>query len=903
MAEPLLERTPVLAGLREALAAARAGQGGAAFVQGAAGIGKTSVLDALEADAGDGVRHVRIRGEEMESGVPFGVLDQLLRALAGPREAGPSLERSVPFLHALSRVEQEAGTPLLVIADDLHWADADSLAVLAFLARRLGRLPVLLVGALRPWPPAATTAAAALEAAGAATVHPLHALSPASSHELLERCLGGPPPEATAARAWERCQGNPLLTVQVGAALQAGRDPLAQPGGGLLVARFTGLGTAARALVGTAALMGVSFRPEVAIEVAGLDATDGDHALTALHGAGLVTEEEGGRLRFSHPLVAAALREDLVPAVRRRQHARAFRALARRGLVAEAAEHAVRADLTGDVQAAELLERLGRTALAEGALEGAVRHLEAAARLRGEDAPPRTRLVLAEALCAVGQAARATEACDRVLAAPGTGVADRVEALTLRGRASYLLGRPAASAADLDEAVAVAERHEPAAAVVPLLQQTVSLWMAAGPRAALGPAERARRLAATAPPALRERVEARWGGLAAETGDLRGVAATAGAARWLEGVPLPPEELVTPLASIYPFAHCAQYVERFDDCAAALELAHERIEAAGAATASAMVSLFLGNHLLRRGRLADALAAADRAGRWSEFTPLTVPVAGCLRALALVWMGRTAEGRSAAAQARDAAPEAWLIRLWAAFADGLAGLWAGDPAAAEHFTEVERVLDVAGIREPNHTQWLGHGVAAHLLAGDRAAARRLVADFEPVAAAHPSRWPRCVLALCRARIAEHEGEDDAALAGYAEALDALGDVDLPLQRAEVLLAHGRLLRRRGEAVVARPPLAEAARIAGAHGARPLEEVARLELRLAGGRRRREHDRDRLTLSEQRVARMAAGGLSNAEIAAALQLSTNTVATHLRRVYAKLGVPGRRRLDLDALGPD
>jgi DNA-binding CsgD family transcriptional regulator len=102
----------------------------------------------------------------------------------------------------------------------------------------------------------------------------------------------------------------------------------------------------------------------------------------------------------------------------------------------------------------------------------------------------------------------------------------------------------------------------------------------------------------------------------------------------------------------------------------------------------------------------------------------------------------------------------------------------------------------------------------------------------------------------------------------------------------------------------RPPLREAARLADACGARGLAEAAAGELRLAGGRRRSAPaDRDQLTAAERRVAREAAAGHTNAEIARRLHLSENTVETHLKRVFAKLQIRSRRQLAGRDLGED
>jgi DNA-binding CsgD family transcriptional regulator len=143
---------------------------------------------------------------------------------------------------------------------------------------------------------------------------------------------------------------------------------------------------------------------------------------------------------------------------------------------------------------------------------------------------------------------------------------------------------------------------------------------------------------------------------------------------------------------------------------------------------------------------------------------------------------------------------------------------------------------------------------------------------------------------------------------YEQALGLLDAADLSradglsLERVQVLLGYGRFLRRTGHPVAARPPLALAARIAADHGAGSLAAQASEELRVAGGRRRRRCEPDRLTPQEQRVAELAATRLSNKEIADRLFLSVKTIETHLGHVYAKLGVRSRRELAEHWPGP-
>ena len=112
-----------------------------------------------------------------------------------------------------------------------------------------------------------------------------------------------------------------------------------------------------------------------------------------------------------------------------------------------------------------------------------------------------------------------------------------------------------------------------------------------------------------------------------------------------------------------------------------------------------------------------------------------------------------------------------------------------------------------------------------------------------------------------------------------------------LERAHSLAELGAALRRAGQRAAAREPLAEALDLAARCGARPLAARAREELKATGARPRRAWRTgvEALTPSELRVARLAAEGRSNREIAHELYVTLKTVEGHLARAYTKLGI--------------
>ncbi len=911
----LWEREDALVSIAETVDAAREGAGGSLFAVGEAGLGKTALLERAR-DLADGFAVGFGRGEEMEQTVPFGLLFQVLDSLGvdaadvlGVSDGG-AVEPSVPYVRVLRWVRNRIAGPVLIVVDDLHWADSDSLGLLAFLVRRLKDLPLAVIGTMRPWPVAAREVVRSLNADGLAAVEEIHPLSADAARAMLAERTGAEPRSAT---VLEACGGNPLLIEQA-RSIGAGEPGLSAEllRDRILLGRFAGLDEASMHCARCAALAGISFRIEVAVELAALPVNEVDDVLDALTLSGLMVEAGEGRMRFAHPLFAQALYEELAPARRRRLHHRAFELLADRGLHDEATEHAVRAGLVGDDRASQVATLAGDAALAAGAVETAVVDYEAATRFAGTEAGADLILKLATSLMAAARLDEAGEACERLIATGGHGWEVRVEALGLLGRIRYLSG-----AADLGEpqvaaAVELAAENSPERAVKALLDQSVSAWLHAGPVETLPLAVRARELALDLPELRRQQAEALWGQLALELGLPGGYEAAKPIGDCLlrgdrAGL-LQPADLIWPGAPAYWFAHCAHYTERFDESLEAMTIARDVLEAAGSANGIAIVTGFIASHLVRRGRLGEALKEVGSVEEFADLTPLPMPFVRMVRAEALLWSGRVEESEAECRSVEALGPGTWLSRSWIDYLRGTALLWQGDTGASDHFLGVEEILNAVGMVEPGFMPWAGHAIEAHLEAGRRTDAERVLAALDvaitPGARESGPRWPASAAELAHGRIHEADGDTERAEAAYRCSAELIAPAGLPLRQAESLLVLGGFLRRHGRLVDARGPLAEATRLADEAGAGRLGAVARAELRLAGGRRRKApEDRDRLTAAEFRVARLAAAGNTNPEIARLLHLSPHTVQSHLKRVYAKLGIDSRRKLaGIDLTGP-
>src|SRR5262245_33855005 len=181
MAAIMIERDAVLAAVRTLIGEASAGRGGALFVAGEAGLGKTSVLEYAVA-AAQGRFKVGIgRADVAEAALPFGLIGQSLDAVLGrPADVtGGAEPGSAPapadYLYVmLDRLRRAAaGGPLFIALDDAHWADSDSLTLLRLICRRITALPVAVLVTARPWPPEALRAGEELSAQRLAAVRHL----------------------------------------------------------------------------------------------------------------------------------------------------------------------------------------------------------------------------------------------------------------------------------------------------------------------------------------------------------------------------------------------------------------------------------------------------------------------------------------------------------------------------------------------------------------------------------------------------------------------------------------------------------------------------------------------------------------------------------------------------------
>jgi DNA-binding CsgD family transcriptional regulator len=907
----LLERVNTEHAISDALRAAEHGEGSVVLLIGTPGIGKTALLGwaaSLAQRRGFALAHAV--ASPMERGLPFGLLGQAIVALGGnPVEDVGELARaggqSARFYRTLRWIgEVSAERPVALALDDLHWSDPDSLELFGFLCRRLQALHVLVIGTLRPQPPAGMVLAQELEASGRARAITLEPLSRDGSAKLLERVLGRTLEADQATALWQACAGTPLLLQAAGRSLAEGVAPLALSNGSagdsaLLLARFAGVGNEGFDYVKAGAIFGTFFDHAKATALSGVAASVADEALERLVRAGVLEDLGGGSVSFVHPLFAQALLDAQPSALRERRHAAAFElVVAQGGPDALAAEHAALGGLHGDALAVEITARAGAAALAQGALRAASTHLENAVRLAGANPPTEVLLLYGQVLVAQAHVEPLRSLCAELLSRE-LDAPTRARALCLMARVEALANRPSQAQQLFMQAAAVAT--DPAGRVAVLCDALLTCLASAPARWVLDTAERALELAGDRTPQQRVlRFVHGYAALICECDPSGAIAATdevlgAGArSLWsAQGWNL--------TIAVHTLNIC-KVLEDYGRADTLFEREYAEAVAAGAPVLMAGLAVAYADILMRLGRLAEALELVERTTTLSDRR--IQPWSDLAAAVLLSELGQDERAASHVAALRafqaEIPPEQFaVVSLWLHLLDGRAQLAGGHrEQASDTMARAGEIAALGGRIEPCLVPWAAVALEAHLAAGRIERARALVSELDVCAQRLPSRWPHAVVALGQAGIAASEGQAGRADEHFAHAIARFAECSQPLEHARALISFGTHLRRSGRPRDAREPLARALAVCEGAGSERLARIARAELAASGGRRRRRsEDGSALTAQERRVAGLAAQGLANGQIAAALHLSPKTVSSHLQRIYTKLGMHSRRELIL------
>jgi DNA-binding CsgD family transcriptional regulator/tetratricopeptide (TPR) repeat protein len=913
------ERDAELVYLGSCLRDAREGRGGVVAVEGPAGIGKSVLLAAAARLARElGLGLLKARGGELEEGMAFGVVRQLLepavlsvgsaerrRLLAGPAttgacalglRAGEAPGDEFAALHGLYWLCANFAErrPLLMTVDDLQWADGPSLSWLAYLGRRISDLGVLVVVSVREGHPRASAPAVAGivgdPAAGRLRLSPLGAGGVAAvvSEEL---GLQGSPEFYRICR--ELTGGNPLYLRQLVTAACAedltgsaadvpALEALAPSAvGGSILTRLARMAPDMIALARALAVLGAGTEVAVAAELAGLTPADAELAADALAAAQVFAAARP--LEFFHPLIAEAVYADLALGARRLAHRRAAAIVDRHGAVDRVAAHLLGTGPAGDLWVAGRLAAAARDAADRGAPDVAAEYLRRALTeppAPGEHPALLLRLGLAEWHAGEPDAIGHLEQALATARDPGTTSAaaeSLAQAYRFRGRADM-------GVAALQRAIAQLRNTDPWLAFS--LESSCALAAIMDDRTAtealrsLDSLSRRMSEFAEPPPSLLAALAnvAMRGQQPAQAQRL--------VDRALAGEPYPP-----PLACCPTLVSTLIALERHDLlgrlCDDLLAAARRR----SALQEAAAIASFAAWALYRRGELADAEAQA----RWAADRATGVYLLHAVAQLVepLIERGSLDEAAAELERAGDPLAAHSITVTTFLFARGRLRAAQGRPAdALGDFLECGRRSALFG-RVSVLYHWRSEAALAHARLGNEHEAVRLARE-EAGLAREFGRPGALGIALRNYGLVEG---GDRGLALLADAVRTLQGAQSPVELARTQVEYGSALRRAGQRVPARAQLEGGLDLAHHSGARRIADRARAELVAAGAKPRRDAitGRDALTASELRVARLAAEGMTNPQIAQALFITTKTVAVHLTHVYRKLGVSRRVQL--------
>ncbi|MEV5973821.1 AAA family ATPase [Streptomyces sp. NPDC051921] len=900
------------------LAGAAECRGGAVVLRGEAGSGKTALLERV-GELADGATLLRCVGVESEAALPYaglqvllrgtlerarGLPERQLRALRGVIEldGAPGGDRFLVGAATVSLLAELAEErPVVVLVDDAHWLDLETVDALLFAARRIGVGRVAMVFAARE-------GSAAFD--GAPGLPVLH-LGPLTDEEGAALLAGRAPDlhAAVSSRIRGLAQGNPLALVELAGALTAaqrdGSEPLDAREIAVLPAswrvrrifdeRIRALPGPTRRLLTVAA---ADDTGDVALVVAAAErtgATAGD--LGPAEAADLV-RVSGRRLVFRHPLVRAAAYQGAVLAERTAAHRALAEAGPAGGDMGRRAWHLAAATVGYDEEVAAELERSAELFRSRGGRAAVAAAYRRAARLTEDPEARSLRLAAAAAAAAeAGQVELAAALADEAGTVCSSPAMARLA--SVRAALEHSRGRPESARLLLVEATREVTARRPATGAWLMFESAAMAWDAPDPVAAV------------------RDTRARLAGL--DFGDCPVHRGASGVLDALAGDP------VVGAAALREFAGyvvrtrherslsdqvrlhgwdmlLGEYQGVLDE-SVALE---QECRAEGAVGVLPRVllrlarcRLFLGRHRDAYTTAVEGLEIARDTGQ-RHLASLLCSVLSLLAALdgdeagvSEPGVGADPGGRAGGELGSGVAPHQVSLTR----AQGMLDLGLGRYEAA-----LQRFDALTG-GPYRHLMLSVHSlpdqVEAAVRLGRTADAGPPAERFTRWAGATGTPWAGAVELRCRALLAP----DGAAEEWYERALTAHEGDGRPFEEARTRLLYGEWLRRAKRRAAAREALTVALAAFERTQAGAWADRARTELRALGAAPVPAGPdlAGRLTAQELRVVRLAATGLSNRDIGARLFLSPRTVGYHLSNVYPKLGVTSRAALGALDLG--
>jgi DNA-binding CsgD family transcriptional regulator/tetratricopeptide (TPR) repeat protein len=888
-------------------------------LQGPAGIGKTALWrDGVEAARARSYRVLRCAPAEVEGRLSFASLADLLSgveegafaclpaplrgaldvALLKVDKADFAAEPRAVATAAVSLLEMLASSaPVVVAVDDVQWVDRPSARVLEFAARRVQSSRVGFLLSVRT--PTEDSSPLSLERSlpSERLRHiPIGPLSAGALHQLIRERLGQAFGRATLLRIHRVTNGNPFFGLELArslarAGVPAAGEPLPVPDDlrQLVAERLRRLPRTTRRVLLFAATMPNPTVEELRgamCEAANVSPERILAQLARAEAAGVIVME-GEAVRFKHPLFASAVSAMCTFEEKRRTHRR-LAALATN--VEQRARYLALCTDQPTKDVAGTIADGARAARRRGAPETAAELTELAIALTPEDqAEERDRRLLELGSC-LGQAGDADRARDVLLgvaAAPGPL---RSRALLDVAALDYWGGSARAAVERCEQALAAAtgERAQEAAC-----HGELAVYCEFD-------AARSERHARAAVQLLTE------AGGAADPDTLTDALLAMARADLMLGRGLPMDVVERAFESVALASHelgrsrvgtmlgqWLKYVDDFDGSRGRLENALIVAVEEGDESSKPNILMHLAQLECWSGNWELALRYAEESVELGEQGGQGFGGPPAVRALVAAHLGDVDGVRAAVNEGlAEVEPSQNAFPLYMRVL-GFLELSVGDVSSAErHLSVAREVLESMGILEPGVYRLHADLVEALAGSGQLDRAEAVLDEFEQRAQASPIPWSLATSARSRGLLLAARGELDLAERTLRQALREHKRLPMPFERARTLFVLGLLQRRRNERRRSRETLEQARAIFEELGARLWSERTRRELRPVGGR---PTDRETLTPAEQRVAELAAGGLTNREVASLLSISPKTVEASLARAYRKLDIHSRAEL--------
>ena len=878
-------------------------------IEGEAGIGKTTIWLAAVARARDrGFRVFSARAGQAESVLAYAAVADLLgdvdpavltalpdvqrlavdRVLLRASNEGPATDQHVvaaAFAAVLDRLSTDA--PVVVAIDDVQWLDPSSHAVVSYAARRLnGRVGVLVTERCEADCGGVVNWLHLVRADGIDQIR-VGPLSLGGLHVLISSRLGRSFSRPTMVRISEISGGNPFYALELARAIDDGsagsHSALPATLSELMRQRIGRLDLDTRTLLLAAASV-ANPTVELLAEVTYNTVERAVELLGEAEGKGLIGVH-GDDVRFAHPLLARSVYTDASPAQRRAMH----RVLAQAVVLPELkARHMALAASSADPETLSSLDEAADSAHTRGAPAAAAELVELAIGLGGDT--PARRIRAAEHHFQAGDAALARRLLEPTIDALPPGL--------LRGVALNLMAGLRLYEDHCSDAVALLERALDDADNDPTLLVNTLISLAFGQRMIERFDEslaNARKAVAAAEELGTPTLISRALAMFVQLSFIYGHGVDESMLQRALDLDDPDAIVLMPFRAAVVHAQILGWMGRLDAARTGLEEVRRASMERGAEHDLTAIVSFGTLIEVWAGNFAEAALVADEAMERAEQGGGSLAIAFSMKAVAAAYVGRERDARAGAEAALDIAIRGESPRLatWPLVTLGFLEVSLGNYAEAlETLQPLVSAFEATPGMEIMTASYIPDAVEAMVALGRGAAAEPMITALETDGRLLNRPWMLALGARCRSMLLAAEGDVNAASLMAEQAMREHDRLPMPFERARTQLLLGQLQRRQRQKISATTTLNDALRTFSDLGAPLWADRARAEL--ARTKVAPTHDH-MLTPSEQRVAELAASGMTNRDVAAALFISPKTVEANLARIYRKLSINSRAEL--------